>query len=462
MGIVYIHPEPAYSAQMTVIRMMVMEYKSIRQTLAMSSSTAKPKDAAEEEYQKRLNGYSTYRSGIEFEGHEMFAVAFRELLNVMDSVRGMEVQVESLWAALPPIARRAYLMELIGAEMQSTNSIEAVHTTRKEISDALDAAVADGPHKRLSELAKLFLGLSGENSATLELPKTLHDIRNIYDQVMAGELREEDKPDGMVFRAKQVSVCDGFDREIHQGAWPESEIQVQLTKWLALLSDEAIPPLLRAVMCHYAFECIHPFYDGNGRTGRFLLALQLSKHLSIPTAISLSPVIADAKGRYYKAFDDAQHPLNCSDVSLFSYRMIRFIATAQKNIISVLGEKKTLLDTARKRLEHYARTQGITELQRNMLYFLLQVRLLLPRLRQTYVNQVCTCYLPSVSPECLYSRSLPSVCHGLSRVSDTTLSHVKNFCLHSNVILLDMYKIHSPDMHSEASGSRSMRLPGDS
>ena len=78
----------------------------------------------------------------------MFAVAFRELLNVMDSVRGMEVQVESLWAALPPIARRAYLMELIGAEMQSTNSIEAVHTTRKEISDALDAAVADGPHKR--------------------------------------------------------------------------------------------------------------------------------------------------------------------------------------------------------------------------------------------------------------------------------------------------------------------------
>ncbi len=105
-------PEPAYSAQMTVIRMMVMEYKSIRQTLAMSSSTAKPKDAAEEEYQKRLNGYSTYRSGIEFEGHEMFAVAFRELLNVTRFVRGMEVQVESLWAALPPIARRAYLMKL--------------------------------------------------------------------------------------------------------------------------------------------------------------------------------------------------------------------------------------------------------------------------------------------------------------------------------------------------------------
>lgn len=68
-----------------------MEYKSIRQTLAMSSSTLKPQDAAEKEYENRLNGYSTYRSGIEFDGHEVFAVAFRELLNVMDSVRGMEV-----------------------------------------------------------------------------------------------------------------------------------------------------------------------------------------------------------------------------------------------------------------------------------------------------------------------------------------------------------------------------------
>ena len=215
-----------------------MEYKSIRQTLAMSSSTLKPQDAAEKEYENRLNGYSTYRSGIVFDGHEMFAVAFRELLNAMDSVRGMEVRVEVLWNTLPLIARRAYLMELIGAEMQNTNTIENVHTTREEIADALDAALIDGPHKRLSELAKLFLGLSGEGATRLDLPQTLNDIRNIYDQVMDGELKDICKPDGMLFRAKTVSVYDGAGRLIHKGAWPESEIQVQLTKWLALLSNE--------------------------------------------------------------------------------------------------------------------------------------------------------------------------------------------------------------------------------
>ena len=64
-----------------------------------------------------------------------------------------------------------------------------------------------------------------------------------------------------------------------------------------------IPELYAAALCHFLFGYIHPFFDGNGRTGRYLLALQLSRPLSQPTVLSLSRVIAENKATYYRAFD---------------------------------------------------------------------------------------------------------------------------------------------------------------
>ncbi|RSX49780.1 Fic family protein [Bifidobacterium castoris] len=353
-----------------------MGYKTIRQTLAMESRTIPPTQAAQQEYDERLRGWSTYRSGLVLDGHEMFAVLFAQLGRDMDKVRELETRVETLWDNLPPIACRAYLMDLIGAEVQSTNTIEGVHTTRKEIAEALQAASTDTGHTRLSEFVKLFLGLSDTGAEGLDLPSSLEDIRRIYDQVMDGELDAKDVPDGQMFRKGTIAVWDeSTGRKLHDGAWPETRIQVQLTQWLSLAHDQDVPPLVRAAMCHYAFEHIHPFYDGNGRTGRFLFALQLSKHLSTPTAISISTVIADHKTQYYKAFDDAQHPLNCSDVSLFCHRMTRFVAEAQENIITQLTEKQSLLAAAQASLLAYGRQEGMSDLQQGVLFFLIQEEL---------------------------------------------------------------------------------------
>ena len=65
--------------------------------------------------------------------------------------------------------------------------------------------------------------------------------------------------------------------------------------------DDSIDPLIKMALMHYQFEAIHPFADGNGRTGRILLLLYLkiSGLLDIP-AIYLSEYIIKNKTEYYQ------------------------------------------------------------------------------------------------------------------------------------------------------------------
>jgi len=63
----------------------------------------------------------------------------------------------------------------------------------------------------------------------------------------------------------------------------------------------AVDPLIKMALIHHQFESIHPFYDGNGRTGRILNVLYLVKEglLDIPV-LYLSSHIVHTKADYYR------------------------------------------------------------------------------------------------------------------------------------------------------------------
>ena len=67
------------------------------------------------------------------------------------------------------------------------------------------------------------------------------------------------------------------------------------------VNDDRLPPLVQAALVHAQFETIHPFEDGNGRTGRALIHVVLNRRGVAPSYVPpISVVLAAARDRYIK------------------------------------------------------------------------------------------------------------------------------------------------------------------
>lgn len=91
--------------------------------------------------------------------------------------------------------------------------------------------------------------------------------------------------------------------------------------------NNSLDPLIKMAISHYQFEAIHPFTDGNGRTGRILLLLQLKleKLLDIP-ALFLSEYIIHHKDKYYKGLRAITEKNDWSKFILYMLDMVETTA----------------------------------------------------------------------------------------------------------------------------------------
>jgi Fic family protein len=87
--------------------------------------------------------------------------------------------------------------------------------------------------------------------------------------------------------------------------------------------DETVDPLIKMALMHYQFEAIHPFADGNGRTGRILLLLYLKVSGLLDTpAIYLSEYIIKNKTDYYKCLQGVTESNNWENYILYMLDMV--------------------------------------------------------------------------------------------------------------------------------------------
>ena len=109
--------------------------------------------------------------------------------------------------------------------------------------------------------------------------------------------------------------------------------------------EDAIDPLIKMALMHYQFEAIHPFSDGNGRTGRILLLLylKLEKLLDTP-AIYLSEYIIKNKTDYYTKLRKVTENNDWEGWILYILEMVEY--TANKGLerlknVTLLMEQMT-------------------------------------------------------------------------------------------------------------------------
>jgi Fic family protein len=98
-------------------------------------------------------------------------------------------------------------------------------------------------------------------------------------------------------------------------------------------------------VAHYQFESIHPFYDGNGRTGRILnlLILQRENLLTLPV-LYLSRYITSTKSDYYGLLQSTRETGNWLPWCLY---MLRGIAITAKNELALIKNLRDLIEATK-------------------------------------------------------------------------------------------------------------------
>lgn len=315
--------------------------------------------AYDAEYHNRFSALTTYRTNLKpnimsrgkfsTSKYPIFVVNLPSITIKTEQILTNSVTIKAIATNLPGIAATQFLLETMGNEIVSTNEIEGVKSTRQEVDEAIVSINEKKSKQRLTSTVKKYQDILDGDFLRVE---QLSDIRKIYDSLLEGEIAEADLPDGELFRTKPVFIQGGnVDKKVLSAPTNEADIDARLTDWLLFINQHDTPFMLRALIGHYFFENTHPFYDGNGRTGRYILSMYLARRLDIFTGISFSQSVKSNRAKYYKAFSETGDVDNMADGTIFVIAMMDIILDSQQAIIHSLTEKSEQLKTVDGRIQ---------------------------------------------------------------------------------------------------------------
>lgn len=329
-------------------------------------------------YDARFNSEASIKLPIKIHENVGFIFNTNEITKLLVKIYKTINKINLLRTHLPNIAINSYIIKSLKDEIALTNEIEGVRSTRKEIEDAIDSIKNDKSARFKGLVDKYFKLISNE---IIPL-NNCEDIRTIYDALVLPEIEKENLPDGILFRKEPVQVVSATQKEKHRGIMPESKIIESLDLCLDFLKSDDIDSLIKISAFHYLFGYIHPFYDGNGRTSRFISSYLIKNELDVLLALKLSYTVKNNINKYYKAFDICNDRKNKGDITFFVVTFLELLSQASDDLYTKIADLNDQLNYYNNIINTLVNEKVLNDKQAKCIFILCQNRLF----DDTYMN----------------------------------------------------------------------------
>ena len=231
---------------------------------------------------------------------------------------------------------------LILQEAKDSSEIENIITTHDELyQSSLDILNISHATKEVQSYSRALLkGFDLVRETSLLLTRHIVDIQQELEGNVAGIRKQA----GTVLKNQATGEV------IHTPPQEESTIRKLLDNLEQYINtNDGIDPLIKMAIIHYQFETIHPFYDGNGRTGRIIniLYLVLNELLDLPI-LYLSSYIIKHKADYYRLLQEVRTKGSWEEWIIYMLEGIEQTATKQ---VQLINDIKELMDKTKEKLK---------------------------------------------------------------------------------------------------------------
>ena len=204
--------------------------------------------------------------------------------------------------------------------IHSSLAIEQNTLTLEQVSDIIDGKRVLGPPQDIREVKNAYEAY--ERISSLD-PYSVKNLLLAHRIMMEGLVKEAG-----VFRSKNVGVYAG-NQLIHAGT-PANYVPELIDQLFTWMKQSKLHPLVKSCIFHYEFEFIHPFSDGNGRTGRLWQSLILQKWKPFFAWLPVETLIHEKQDEYYAALNASNSE---GESTIFVTFMLQIIRDALADII---------------------------------------------------------------------------------------------------------------------------------